>query len=169
MSLHYSMLASVTLFQGLDLDELQALINVVEIRDYKADENLFVEGDPGGLLMIVVSGSVEIFIYGENNTPIVLNTIQAGGFFGEVSLFDGSRRSTNAVARGATQVATLNREVMVDFLHKHPSAAINIITVLSKRLRDATSLIGHREANAYELLHEKLKRATSSRILPVEH
>ena len=168
MSFHYSMLASVTLFQGLDLHELQALMDAIQTREYAAGENLFVEGDPGGMLMIVVSGAVEIFIYGENNTSITLNTINVGGFFGEVSLFDGSQRSTNAVARQPTTVATLSRDVMVDYLHKHPSAAINIITVLSKRLRDATTLIGRRETNAYEVLQEKLKRSTSTRSLPVE-
>src|SRR5262249_3358009 len=97
-----------------------------------------------------------------------LNTITPGGFFGEVSLFDGSPRSTNAIARQPTEVAALSREVMVDYLHKHPSAAINIITVLSKRLRDATSLIGHQEPNPYELLHQTLQRATSPRSLPAE-
>lgn len=168
MSIHYSMLASVTLFQGLDLQELQALLGAVETRSYAAGEKLFVEGDPGGMLMIVISGAVEIFIYGENGTPIVLNTINPGGFFGEVSLFDGSSRSTNAVARGETEVATLSREVMIDYLNNHPSAAINIITVLSKRLRDATTLIGRREANAYEVLQEKLKRSKSTQSLPVE-
>jgi len=60
----------------------------IETRNYEKGETLFLKGDKGGALLIVVSGTVELFVYDENRTRIVLSQVKEGGFFGEVSLFD---------------------------------------------------------------------------------
>jgi CRP/FNR family cyclic AMP-dependent transcriptional regulator len=159
MSLDRGALTTIPLFEGLDGQELDILIGHIDTMTYQPGDALFSEGDPSGSLMIVGSGAVEIFIYDEQHNPIVLNRITRGGFFGEVTLFDNTPRSTNARIAEPTELYVIHRDDMVDFLHKHPDAAIKIITVLSKRLRDATVRITGKQVNAYDVLHAKLGQA----------
>jgi len=153
--INQSTLAGVPLLEGLPPDDFNVLAPHIQTRMYDKGETLFLQGDPGGALLIVVSGAVELFIYDENNNRVVLSVVTAGGFFGEVSLFDNSARTANAIATELTEVLILRQDVMVDFLSKHPSAAIQIINMLSKRLRDTNALISSRERNAYDVLEEK--------------
>lgn len=155
MAINQSTLAGVPLLEGLPPDDFNVLAPQIETRLYDKGETLFLQGDPGGALLIVVSGAVELFIYDENANRVVLSVVKTGGFFGEVSLFDHSARTANAIATELTEVLILRQDVMVDFLSKHPSAAIQIINILSKRLRDTNALISSRERNAYDVLEEK--------------
>ena len=86
----------------------------------------------------------------------MLSQVGPGGFFGEVTLFDNGERTANAIATEQTEVIILRQEIMVDFLQKHPNAALHIIQVLTKRLRDTTVLVTNRQGNAYDMLQEKL-------------
>ena len=155
MPINQSTLASVPLLEGLAPDDLKVLTPQIDTRIYDKGDTLFLQGDPGGALLIVVSGAVELFIYDENKNRVVLSVVKTGGFFGEVSLFDNSVRTANAIATELTEVWILRQEVMVNFLRRQPDAAIHIINILSKRLRDTNALISSRDRNAYDLLQEK--------------
>jgi len=146
----------VPLLEGLEAEDLAYLVPKMEQRTYAKGETLFAQGDPGGALMIVVSGKVELYIFDARGSRIVLSQVSAGGFFGEVSLFDNGERTTNAIAVEPTEVVILRQEVMVDYLRKHPDAAIHVIAVLSKRLRDNVTLLSTSEdRRAYEVFQEK--------------
>jgi uncharacterized membrane protein len=156
VNFNLSSLSSVPFLEGLHPDDLHALAPRIETHHYEKGETLFLMGDKGGALLIVVSGAVELFIYDENESRIVLSTVTVGGFFGEVSLFDDGLRTTNAMATEETDVLVLRQEVIVDFLRKHPDAAIHMISVLSRRLRDNTNLlVGGKTKKAYDLLREQ--------------
>src|SRR5579872_6025311 len=86
-STNYGVLASVPLLEGLAADDLAALAPNIEHRIYEKGETLFLIGDPGGALLIVVTGAVDLFVFDDDNKRIVLSQVVAGGFFGEVSLF----------------------------------------------------------------------------------
>ncbi len=149
-------LASVPFLEGLHPDDLHALAPRIESCTYEKGETLFLMGDRGGALLIVMSGAVELFIYDDNESRIVLSTVTTGGFFGEVSLFDDGLRTTNAIATEDTHALILRQEVIVDFLRKHPDAAIHMISVLSRRLRDNTNLlVGGKSRKAYDVLREQ--------------
>ncbi|MEP7289229.1 MAG: DUF1003 domain-containing protein [Chloroflexota bacterium] len=141
MAANLNTLARVPFLEGLHPDEINALAPHVETFNYDKGDNVFLAGDPGGALLIVSYGTVELFIYDESQNRIVLSQVKGGNFFGEVSLFDHGVRTANAIATEATQVLIIRQAVIVDFLHKHPDAAIHMINVLSKRLRDNTTLL----------------------------
>jgi uncharacterized membrane protein len=151
-----NLLATIPLLQGLDVEALVTLAPQTEFRSYRAGELLFTRGDPGGALMIVVGGQVEIFIIDEKNQEVILTTIDPGGFFGEVTLFDGSPRTTSARAPIASRLLVLQRDVMTAFLNKHPQAAIHMINVLSHRLKQTTALVAERPRDAIQMLNSEM-------------
>src|SRR5258708_16428537 len=154
--IHPMALAAVPLLEGLQPEDLNELAPKIEAIIYEKGDTLFLTGDPGGALLIVSSGVVELFVYDEDDNRIVLSQIMAGGFFGEVSLFDNGSRTANAMATEKTEVLILRQNVIVEFLRKHPDSAIHVINVLSKRLRDNTALLSNtKNRQAYDVLQEK--------------
>ena len=152
--IEYGLLASVPLLAGLSPDDFSQLVEFTETRQFESGETLFLKGDPGGALIVVIDGEVELFIYDDNNRRLVLSQVESGGFFGEITLFDGSPRTTNALATKPTRVMLLRREVMITFLNKYPDAAIHIINILSLRLRETTALVTAKGGNAFDMLQE---------------
>lgn len=151
-----NLLATIPLLQTLDVDALAVIAPQTEFRSYRAGEMLFSRGDPGGALMIVLSGKIDIFIYNEHDQTIKLSVVEAGGFFGEVTLFDGSPRTTNARATETTQLLILRREIISQFFLEHPQAAMHMINVLAQRLKQTTTLVAERPRDAVQMLESEL-------------
>ena len=79
--------------------------------------------------------------YGEGKARVVLASLFAGQYFGELSLFDGSPRSATATASKRSRLIRLDREDLVDFVNKNPDAALRIIAEMSDRLRQTNELM----------------------------
>src|SRR5262249_30895563 len=103
------------------------------------------QGDQGSSLFVIEDGAVEIS-YGEGRARVVLATLFAGQYFGELSLFDGSPRSATATASKPSRLGHLDRDDLVDFVNKNPAAALRIIAEMSDRLRQTNELMSQQVA-----------------------
>jgi len=134
------LLANIPLFESLTQDDLNGLTARLEERDYAPGEVIFNQGDEGSSLFIIEDGAVDI-CYGEGAGNVTLATLFNGQYFGELSLFDGAPRSATATAVKPTHVIRLDREDLVDFVHKNPAAALRIIEEMGDRLRQTNELM----------------------------
>jgi CRP/FNR family cyclic AMP-dependent transcriptional regulator len=134
------LLANIPLFESLTPEDLEALSNRTDSRDFADGEAIFHQGDAGSALFVIDDGAVEIS-YGEGRGRVVLATLFTGQYFGELSLFDGSPRSATATAVKKTRLICLDREHLVDFVNKKPAAALRIIAEMSDRLRQTNELM----------------------------
>lgn len=131
-------LKRVSFFQSLAVEQLKAVATICEEKTYKAGEVLFREGDEGGTLFVVVSGQVEVGLMNEESDNFtMLATYGTSTAFGEMSLFDGSPRSADAVATQETLVVTLQRAPFLSLTRQYPDLSVHVITALSDRLRNA--------------------------------
>src|SRR5579884_2915635 len=83
------LLANIPLFESLTPDDLDALAKRIEEAPYEEGDIIFKQGDKGESLFLIDDGAVEIS-YGEGRGRLVLSTLFAGEYFGELSLFDGA-------------------------------------------------------------------------------
>jgi len=134
------LLANIPLFESLIPADLDALSRRLEQAEYADGDVIFRQGDQGSSLFIIEDGAVEIS-YGEGRARITLATLFTGQYFGELSLFDGSPRSATATAARSSRLMRLDREDLVDFINKNPSAALRIIAEMSERLRQTNELM----------------------------
>ncbi len=103
-------LSTVPLFAGLTTTALAEVAQGLVQRRFRRGEVIFHLGDPGNAMFIVEFGVVKIVLPSESGEEAILATMQAGEFFGELSLLDGSARSATAVAMGAVRILVLGRE-----------------------------------------------------------
>jgi uncharacterized membrane protein len=72
---------------------------------------------------------------------IVLSENEQGDVIGELSFLDGGPRTATAVAREDTQMLVLDRVRLLDFIDQHPHAAMDVLTVIGRRLRATDELL----------------------------
>lgn len=134
-------LKEVPFFQGMTIQQLEVLANICEEKLFAEETRIFEENDPGGALYVVVSGRVGIEQERRKGSSVRLATLGPRAYFGETSLFDDSPRSSAAIALQDTLTLRLRREPLIALARQHPEVSLELITVLSERLREAHARI----------------------------
>jgi CRP/FNR family transcriptional regulator, cyclic AMP receptor protein len=141
MSTTVAMLREVSLFELLDDQELESLAERMDCREFKQGAVLFDYGDSGGEIFIVRSGEVEVYVENQEGEKIVLAENERGDVVGELSFLDGGHRTATAVARTDALALTMHRDRLLEFIDRHPHAAIDLLTALGRRLRSTDELL----------------------------
>lgn len=127
--------AEGTLFNNLSKDELNQLAQIARERKFDRGQVIFYEGDLGGSLYIIVTGSVKIVVMADDGREHILGLLHQGDFFGEVSLIDGEPRSATAIALDNVNVVMISRDDFIRLLRENPEMSLKIMVTLCERLR----------------------------------
>jgi CRP-like cAMP-binding protein len=79
------------------IEAMPRITQLIEREAFPAGTVIFRQGDPGQVAYYIEAGAVEISRE-VNGRPVVLDTVGAGRFFGEIALLDGGERVASAVA-----------------------------------------------------------------------
>jgi uncharacterized membrane protein len=138
------LLRAVPLFERFNDEERDLLASQLDEVEFQAGQMIFRRTDPGGAIFIVASGEVEVFIEDSTGSRIVFEKVQPGHFFGELSLLDGESRSASAQATASTRALRIDRQDLENLFARHPTAAMDVLGVIGRRLREADRLLGVR-------------------------
>jgi CRP/FNR family cyclic AMP-dependent transcriptional regulator len=135
-------LKHLPIFSELTPRSLAVLEDLVHVRNYKAHETIFEEGDPGSGMYMIRSGSVQIYAKNENGTEDDLARLTPGDFFGETTLTAPAPRSACARTLEATELVGLFRADIIELAARKPTISSNILLgltrVVSERLQAAS-------------------------------
>jgi CRP/FNR family transcriptional regulator, cyclic AMP receptor protein len=134
-------LRQVPLFESLDDDAARELCKLLETLDCEADKVLFRTGDAGDAMYVIERGKVRICVQATDGNELTLAELGRGDFFGEMALFDGQRRSADAVVAEESRLAVLSREHFLFFMRSNPDVALEMLTALANRLRRTDELL----------------------------
>ena len=105
----------------------------VPVREFKAGDVIFKQGDAAHELYVVQSGQVEIRL---NNR--LLETLGEYGIFGEMALIDASPRSATAVAATDVKLVAVGEKQFLFLISNTPHFALNVMRIMAERLRRTT-------------------------------
>jgi CRP/FNR family transcriptional regulator, cyclic AMP receptor protein len=131
----------VPLFADLDAASLGQIAQVMRRRAFRPGEAIFHRDDPGQVLYVIKDGRVRIRLTSAEGQEVALAIFGAGESFGEMAILDGQPRSADAIAVDKVEVYTLQRQDFVSVVTKHPEIAIEVMRVLSQRIRDANQMV----------------------------
>jgi CRP/FNR family transcriptional regulator, cyclic AMP receptor protein len=131
-----ALLGQVPVFSALSPDELQRVAQVAVPRRFEAGEIVFKEGDEGSTCYIVRSGRARAVHEHPDGRSITLAHFAPGDIFGEMSMFDGERRSATVETTEGTEAIAILSADMHRLLREHPDISVKLIAALGQRLRD---------------------------------
>lgn len=134
------LLKKVAIFHDLDDDELAQLADVSREETFVSGEYIFREGESGNRLYLIVEGDVRISRDVPGSGEEALAVLKPGAIFGEMSVFDRSERSTDAISNGGTTTFTISRTDFEMLLDLNRELAFKVlwscVRLLSSRLRN---------------------------------
>jgi len=136
-----SHIARIPLFEGLPPEQIEDLAMIITDQGFRKGENIFSEGEEGNGFYVVITGRVKIFKLSSEGKEQILHFFGPGEPFGEVPVFAGQQFPANAAAMEQSRVFFFPRKSFVDLIKKNPSLALNMLAVLSKRLRRFAALV----------------------------
>jgi CRP-like cAMP-binding protein len=107
--------------------------NVVTV---KAGDALFRKGDPGKTMYVVLSGELKV---GDGNK--IFEQLAPGGLVGEMALIDHAPRAASVTAVSDSTLAEIDEKRFLFLTQQTPSFALNVMRVLSQRLRRMDAMV----------------------------
>ena len=139
-------LRKLPLFAMLQEDELTRLADQVKFAPFVSGDIMLEQGEISGWLFVLVRGDAEMLINLEGR-ELRLGTLQAGEFFGELSMLTGEPSSFTVRALGAVETYRINQTMFQELVAQRESLVEPLYRVLSDRQQEQQALLA-REAES---------------------
>ncbi|MDR2357407.1 MAG: DUF2225 domain-containing protein [Oscillospiraceae bacterium] len=138
--------------------DIGAILKLSSIKRFPRNQIIAKEGDGSSDGMyIVLQGSVGIFKNYRMLNEKRLSTVDAGNFFGEMSLFLGKGRSFTAAALDDVIALEISRSNVLEIFSKQPEITYTLMQGLCRRIDTLNT--------SNQFLHTEVKKESSSKML----
>ena len=130
-------LRKVKLFSKLEPEELSQIEKTARERVYPRGATVFVSGQEADGLYIIYTGRVKVVMLYPDGREKTLAIFREGETLGEVTLYGSELRSATVETLETTTFLVISRESFQSLLMNMPRLCVEVIELLSKRLRRA--------------------------------
>jgi CRP-like cAMP-binding protein len=124
-------LARVPLFAALSRRQLLHVADLAQLRRVKRGAAIVREGAIGNAFYVIMDGRAEVV------TPAGhTRMLEAGDFFGELSLLDGLPRAATVTATEALAAARISRSSFLRLLKERPELGVGLAYGMVAMIRD---------------------------------
>lgn len=138
--------ATLAFLDGASEADWQAITAHAELQRFASGDMLLAAGSRDDAFCILVEGTVEVFVRHRPFPDRVLDRLNAGTVFGEISFFDGGARSASIRALSTGSLLRVTRRSFDVLAAWEPQLGRRILTdlgrILATRLRRMTRMIG---------------------------
>jgi len=125
------------LFRSLSRERLARVVPLLRERRFERPEVLYFEGSSADRVWVVASGEVRLYKSSPGGQITTLDVLRPGEIFGGLSVLPDEVYSAGAEAVMAGSAWWLAREHFLRLLQEEPRLSLEILQILSLRLRDA--------------------------------
>lgn len=136
---HHLCVSIVPIFNHLQNEEMEEVAKTTRSISLKKGELLHSAGDASDSLYIVHQGKVKVYRLSENGKEQLIRILQPGDFTGELALFKESIHDGYAEAMEKTDICSIQRGNLQEFLQRYPNISLKILSEFSNRLGQAES------------------------------
>ncbi len=129
------------LFHGLAPEELERVRAMFRTLSVPTGTNIMSLGQPGEVAYIITSGTVKIHVEQSDGRDVVIALRGPGELVGELSILDNIPRSASVVSLEPVGLLWIDRLNFQECLHTIPALSLNLVHILARRLRVATTQI----------------------------
>jgi CRP-like cAMP-binding protein len=130
-------LRPIPIFSQFDEDDLEEIASHLIDRQYPKNATVVEEGLPGDYMYVIREGRVKVTKASEEGREKIMDFLETGSFFGDMSLLDRAPRSASVKTMEPTCLLALSRKDFLALLARSSTMALAVIQVLTQRLREA--------------------------------
>jgi CRP/FNR family transcriptional regulator len=131
----------IILFQGVSSEKIQWLAAQATHKKFKPGEMVIGESDPIKSFYVVLSGQLKLYRSSMDGKEQTLQLLGPGDPFGLCTAFATDSFPASAMAIVESSVILIPGTVMEAAARQEPALLLNIIQILSQRLKDSMTLI----------------------------
>ena len=128
-------LRQISLFTSLTESQLELVVQRCRIVEYEKDSFIYRQGEPADAFYGLVSGRVRFFTQHGGETLETLEIRHPGDYFGIISILTNEPHSVTTQAINDSILVKIKRPDFEELLRQIPEMAIQLSTILSRRLR----------------------------------
>jgi len=129
------------MFKSFTATQMNELVKISSVKIYDQNQMIFFDNDPANGFFLVQKGKVKIFKMSEDGKEQILHIFGKGEPFGEAAVFSNTDFPANAQTVSKSEIIYIPKKQLLEIFKKDPSIAMNILAVLSIRLKEFTKLI----------------------------
>jgi CRP-like cAMP-binding protein len=126
------------LFGGLPEEHITEIEKIAVDKHFNKGDVIFYDGDEGVGFYLVAAGSVSVYKLSSEGKEQILHIVKEGDTIGAVPVFSGKSFPANAKAISKSHLLFFDRKKFIQLLTNKPSLTMNILALLSMRLREFT-------------------------------
>lgn len=131
----FEFLRHVSLFDCLTDDEVEVLAEVAGSQNFAKNALVILAEDEGDAFFLIKKGRMKVSVTGRDGREIILSLLNAGEYFGELSLLDGRPRSADVTTLDPSEVLVIRRRDFLAVIQKHSAIPVHLMVTLASRLR----------------------------------
>jgi len=121
----------------LSVDQLAWVMQKLEPRRYVPGAPIIAQGEPSDRFYIITQGAVDILLHHPDGQEVVVTTLRAGQYFGEIGLLrDGPRIATVRAADTSVEVAALDRVTFASLIGESEPTRVALDRVAGQRFSE---------------------------------
>jgi CRP-like cAMP-binding protein len=128
-------LRTIPLFSSVSDEDLESIASLLIERRFPKHKTIVEEGLPGDYMYVIREGRVKVTKLSGDGREKILELLEEGSFFGEMSLLDSAPRSASVKALTEVRILALARNDFLNVLRRSPDLALAVIQELTQRLR----------------------------------
>jgi CRP-like cAMP-binding protein len=141
MAIDIDLLKGTPYFSGLAEEDLEAVAQRMFEQSIERGEMILMEEDPSEAVYFIASGAVKVFKTSVEGKEQILCLLRTGESFNDVPILDGGPNVASAMAITPVVLYGMTRSDMEELLRENPRIAMNVIKVLSKKVRHFVSMV----------------------------
>ena len=135
------MLAHAGIFRNRSSDLLVEFVKKLETVTFHRGEVIFIEGEPGDKLYIVITGKVKIGRRSADGRDILIALMGPLDIFGEIAIFDPILRSSTVTALSQVKLIMIDSCKLKNWLISKPEVCVYLLQIIAYRLRFSNNFI----------------------------
>ena len=131
-------LRRIPLFQNIEPSKLKLMAFASERVTFAESTALFHQGEEGDAAYIVLDGTADVRVTGDDGEAITVAQVAANDIVGEIAILCDVPRTASVVATSELTTLRITKELFFRMVHDFPQIGVEVMRVLAHRLETTT-------------------------------
>jgi CRP-like cAMP-binding protein len=128
-------LRGASLFSNLSERELACFQNAAQMRSYKSQKILYLQGEPAEFVYVVYRGWIKLFHTMPEGEEVIVDMLTTGHMVGESSIFEQGCHTSSAQVIEDVQLLSIPSRTLKEQIGLNPSLALGMLSSMSRHHR----------------------------------